>query len=67
MNPLIAANWKMNPQKSKEAVRLFSLISKKAKNVKGADIVICPPFVFLRDIQYLPPNMWLQLICAGVT
>lgn len=47
MKPLIVANWKMNPQSLKEAERLFAAV----KNVKGAQVVICPPFVYLSTLK----------------
>jgi triosephosphate isomerase len=47
MKPLIVANWKMNPQTLAEAKQLFNSIKKGLKNIKNAEVVICPPFVFL--------------------
>jgi len=44
MKNIIVANWKMNPGSAKEAETLFDSVKKGAK---GADIVICPPFVYL--------------------
>lgn len=46
MKNLIVANWKMNPTSQKEVKALFEGIKKGVKNVK-AEVVICPPFVFL--------------------
>jgi len=46
MKNLIIANWKMNPGNEKEAKVLFEGIKKRVKNIK-AEIVVCPPFVFL--------------------
>jgi len=45
--PLIIANWKMNPTTLKEAEHLFGSIEKEARKVKDAEVVICPPFVWL--------------------
>jgi len=47
MKPLIVANWKMNPQSLKEAERLFAAV----KNIKAAKVVICPPFVYLKELS----------------
>ncbi len=47
MKPIIVANWKCNPTTSAEAKRLFSSVKKGLKNYKKADVVICPPFVYL--------------------
>ncbi len=47
MKPLIVANWKMNPQTLAEAKKLFNLVKRGIKNIKNAEVVICPPFVYL--------------------
>lgn len=44
---LVIANWKMNPQSKKEAEIIFNIISKSIKNLKNAEVIICPPFPFL--------------------
>ena len=44
---LIVGNWKMNPPNLAQAKRLFSLVAKGAKNLKGVRVVICPPFLYL--------------------
>ncbi|MFH0712810.1 MAG: triose-phosphate isomerase [Candidatus Jorgensenbacteria bacterium] len=52
MKELIIANWKMNPSTYAEAERLFKSVLKKVRGVKNAEIVICPPFVWLTDISH---------------
>jgi len=47
MNNLIVANWKMNPQTSKEAEILFKKSIDSFRNLKNTKVVICPPFPFL--------------------
>jgi len=47
MKPLIVANWKMNPQTLAEAKKLFNLVKRGIKNIKDAEVIICPPFVYL--------------------
>ena len=47
MKPLIVANWKCNPTTLKEAESLLDSIEKGIKNIKNAEVVICPPFVYL--------------------
>jgi triosephosphate isomerase len=47
MKPLIAANWKMNPILQKEAKELFDSVKKGVRNITSAEVVICPPFVYL--------------------
>ncbi|MFH1392686.1 MAG: triose-phosphate isomerase [bacterium] len=46
MKKLIIANWKMNPVSQEQANKLFELENKKFENL---EIVICMPFVFLRE------------------
>ncbi len=45
--PLIIANWKMNPTTQKEAEHLFGAVEKEVRKIKEAEIVICPPFIWL--------------------
>lgn len=47
---LIIANWKMNPQTLNEAKVIFEIAKKAAKENQNAEIVICPPFIFLADL-----------------
>lgn len=51
MKPLIVANWKCNPVNLTEARKLFNSIKKGIKNFKGAEAVICPPFVYIPIFQ----------------
>jgi triosephosphate isomerase len=45
--PLIIANWKMNPVKTRDAEKLFDSFKKRIKGNKNTEVVICPPFVFM--------------------
>jgi len=47
MKPLIAGNWKLNPQTEKEASALFDAVKAGVKNQKAAEVVICPPSLYL--------------------
>ena len=47
MKPLIVANWKMNPTSLAETKRLFNSVKNGIKKIKKAEVVICPPFVYL--------------------
>jgi len=51
MKPLIVANWKMNPKSLAEAKRLFNLVKKGVKNIKKAEVVICPPFLYILNLK----------------
>ena len=50
---LIVGNWKMNPTSRDEARQLVKGIKRAAGKIKNAGMVICPPFVFLRDAKEL--------------
>jgi len=52
MKNLIVANWKCNPTTQKEAQSLFGRIKKGIKSTK-AEVVICPPFVYLSQLKGL--------------
>lgn len=51
---LIIANWKMNPVKPGDAKKIFTGTATGAKRTKGANVVVCPPFVFLPELSKLP-------------
>jgi len=51
MKKIIIANWKMNPSKWKEAESLFESLKKKLKGLKKAEVVVCPPFVYLQELR----------------
>jgi triosephosphate isomerase len=50
MKPLIVANWKMNPSSWKEAKQLFNSLKRGLRNIKKAEVVVCPPFPYLSII-----------------
>ena len=47
LKKLIVANWKMNPQKAKKAQALFAAIKNGMKGINNAEVVICPPAIYL--------------------
>jgi len=51
MKSLIVANWKCNPAALKEAKTLFNSVEKGIKNIRNAEMVICPPFVYLSELK----------------
>jgi len=62
MKKLIVANWKMTPTGVKEAEKNFRDISKFSKKLKGIDVVVCPPFVYLdRFLKFKIKNLKLKL------
>lgn len=59
MKKIIIANWKMNPQTLKEAKNIFKEIKKTAKKLKKVETIICPPFVYLSNLQLTTNNLRL--------
>ncbi|MEK7569310.1 MAG: triose-phosphate isomerase [Patescibacteria group bacterium] len=48
---ILAGNWKMNPRTGKDALSLFSKISRSLPPIRKTDIVICPPFLYLPALK----------------
>ena len=48
--PLIAGNWKMNTDSS-SAAALAGEIAKRASEVQGAELLVCPPSVYLTLVK----------------
>ncbi|PIW91460.1 MAG: triose-phosphate isomerase, partial [Candidatus Nealsonbacteria bacterium CG_4_8_14_3_um_filter_37_36] len=57
MKKLIVANWKCNPTTLKEAKLLFNSVKNGVKNIKNVEVVICPPFIYLSNIQHLKSDI----------
>jgi triosephosphate isomerase len=49
--PVIAGNWKMNPTSLSEALSLARAVRDAADGLKGVTSVVCPPTVWLSDVQ----------------
>jgi len=49
--PLIIANWKCNPASLQEAKKLFNSVKKGIGRIKKAEVVICPPFIFIPSLK----------------
>ena len=47
MKPIIVANWKCNPVNLKEAKQILNSVKNGLKNFKKAEVIICPPFLYL--------------------
>ena len=56
---LVIANWKMNPVSAKEAEKLFTNISKNIPSLKKAEVIICPPFLFLDKVKNITKKIVL--------
>ncbi len=48
---LVVANWKMNPENAEKAKEIFRGTRIITKNLKNTKVVICPPFVYLSDLE----------------
>ena len=49
--PVIAGNWKMNPTSASEATSLALAVRDAADRLAGVTAVICPPTIWLSDVQ----------------
>ncbi len=49
MGKLIAANWKEHPKTEEAARALFSAVA-RVKRPRGAEVLVCPPFLYLEGI-----------------
>ncbi|MCI0619937.1 triose-phosphate isomerase [Candidatus Wolfebacteria bacterium] len=47
---LVVANWKMHPGALQEARRLFSSIARRIRRVRGVQVVVCPPALYLSEL-----------------
>jgi triosephosphate isomerase len=62
MKNLIAGNWKMNPSSKEEAKNIFEIVEDGARDAE-AEVVICPPFVYLPELKGLTlgaQNMYFE-------
>lgn len=50
---LVVANWKMNPETAERAEEIFKETEKGALEIKNVKVVVCPPFVYLSDLEKL--------------
>ena len=50
---IVVANWKMNPTTLREAKSIFLKIKKQTLKLKGIEIVVCPPAVYLSELKRL--------------
>ncbi|MCP4049290.1 MAG: triose-phosphate isomerase [bacterium] len=57
---IIAGNWKMNKTCS-EAVDLITSLKERVGNISSLDIVVCPPYVSLREIKNIIKGSEIKL------
>lgn len=53
---LIVGNWKMAPERARDAEKTFKAIQKTAHTLKHVETVICPPAVYLAHLGALVTN-----------
>ncbi len=64
---IIIANWKMNPNSTKDVKALFESVAQEARHLKNVEIVICPPACFLplfggqRSVKLGGQNLFWEL------
>lgn len=54
---LVVGNWKMNPKTAQKAREIFLETKKVIKNLKNTKVVICPPFVYLNELEKISGNV----------
>lgn len=50
---IIVGNWKMNPNSTEEARRIFLSVKRQAIKAKNIFTIICPPFTYLQQCRKL--------------
>lgn len=63
--PLIVANWKMNLTVN-GSVKLATTLKQKLKNIKNKEIIICPCFTALQQVNKVIKNSNIQLGAQNV-
>ena len=53
MKTLIIANWKCNPLTLKSAEDLFRALNKGLRKTRKAEVIVCPPFVYISRLSEL--------------
>lgn len=58
--PLVAGNWKMNGSRE-SAIALLEQLVRGVEDGVAAEVLVCPPFVFLADAQRVLRNSEIRL------
>ena len=53
---IIVGNWKMNPPTLAEARRIFGVVKRVAVKIRKAEVIICPPFIYLSALAKAVKN-----------
>lgn len=57
--PLVIANWKMNPTSLKEVEHLLNSLKPEIEKNQATETVTCPPFVYLKDLSASSPDKFI--------
>jgi triosephosphate isomerase len=61
MKKIIVANWKCNPPTLSKAKELFDAVKEGIRDCKSAEVIICPPFVFLPILKLYDSSLSIGL------
>ena len=64
MPKLLAANWKENPRSEMQALALFRAVA-NIKIPRGAEVAVCPPFIYLEKIAEVRRREKKQHLALG--
>jgi len=64
--PLIVGNWKMNPQSITVAKTLFYDVQKAMTRVRGVDVGIAPPSIYLAELRPFAKGKRLRLASQDI-
>lgn len=68
--PLVAGNWKMNGSRAENAALVEALVAGEA-GAEGAEVLLCPPFVYLWEVGRLVRDSRMALgaqdVCAAAS
>ena len=58
---IVVANWKMNPTTLREAKMIFLGVKKQMVKLRGINVVICPPAVYLSELKRISSGNKISL------
>jgi triosephosphate isomerase len=62
---LVVGNWKMNPETAGKAREIFLGIKKEVNTLKNTKVVICPPYVYLSDLEKVNSPAGSSVVILG--
>lgn len=61
MEKIVIANWKVNPLKLKDAIKLAADIKQKSADFSEKEVVICSPFVYFSELKKVLDDSGIKL------